>query len=92
MRVLVDRSEIDSVRGRSCLAILLLQDIAIVPLVLMVSLFAPEAAQASLGRHVLKIMLSAGGLGLVLIILGVVHFYYRPLDVLWNAVLRRLGT
>ena len=66
MRVLVDRSEIDSVRGRSCLAVLLLQDIAIVPLVLMVSLFAPEAGQVGIGRHVLKILLAAGGLGFVL--------------------------
>ena len=31
MRVLVDRAEIDSVRGRSCLSILLLQDIASSP-------------------------------------------------------------
>lgn len=68
MRVLVDRSEIDSVRGRSCLAILLLQDIAIVPLVIMVSLFAPDADQTNMGRHILKIIASAGGLGLVLYI------------------------
>ncbi len=66
MRVLVDRSEIDSVRGRSCLAILLLQDMAIVPLVLMVSLLSPQAAEASIGLHMLKVLASAGGLGLVL--------------------------
>lgn len=69
MRVLVDRSEIDSVRGRSCLAFLLLQDMAIVPLVIMVSLFTPEAAQSGILVHVLKVMVSAGGLGFVLYML-----------------------
>ncbi len=69
MRMLVDRSEIDSIRGRSCLAILLLQDMAIVPLVIMVSLFSPEAAQSGIGLHILKVVASAGGLGLVLYVL-----------------------
>jgi len=52
MRILVDRSEIDSVRGRSCLSILLMQDIAIVPLVLMVSLFSPMGLDTSIGIHI----------------------------------------
>ena len=66
MRVLVDRSEIDSVRGRSSLAFLLLQDMAIVPLVIMVTLFSPATDRPELGVHILKIIASAGGLGLVL--------------------------
>ena len=66
MRVLVERSEIDSLRGRSCLAILLMQDIAIVPLVLMVSLLSPESSSASIFRHISTIIASAAGLGLVL--------------------------
>ncbi len=69
MRMLVDRSEVDSIRGRSCLAILLLQDMAIVPLVIMVSLFSPEAAQTGIAVHILKVVASAGGLGIVLYIL-----------------------
>ena len=70
MRVLVDRSEIDSVRGRACLAILLLQDIAIVPLVLMVSLLSPETAgPTNVLMRILKITAAAGGLGIVLYIL-----------------------
>ncbi|MEJ2040303.1 MAG: cation:proton antiporter [Desulfosarcinaceae bacterium] len=63
MRVLVDRSEIDSVRGRSCLSLLLLQDMAIVPLVLMVSLLAPAGGQTHIGLYILKILASAAGLG-----------------------------
>jgi CPA2 family monovalent cation:H+ antiporter-2 len=62
LRLLVDRSEIDSMRGRACLGILLLQDIAIVPLVLMVSLFSPASTDTSLGMHMLKILASVAGL------------------------------
>ena len=62
LRILVDRMEIDSVKGRTCLAILLLQDIAIVPLVLMVSFFTPAAAEMNLGLHILKVILSVFGL------------------------------
>jgi CPA2 family monovalent cation:H+ antiporter-2 len=69
MRMLVDRSEIDSIRGRSCLAILLLQDMAIVPLVILVSLFSPEAGQSGITRHILKVVASAGGLGVILYVL-----------------------
>ena len=62
MRMLVDRAEIDSVRGRTCLGILLLQDIAIVPLVLMVGLLAPAAAGTGLGLHLMKILAGVAGL------------------------------
>jgi CPA2 family monovalent cation:H+ antiporter-2 len=70
MRVLVDGSEIDSIRGRSCLAILLFQDIAIVPLVIMVSFFSAESSnQTGIALHILKVAASAGGIGLILYIL-----------------------
>jgi K+:H+ antiporter len=62
LRVLVDRAEIDSVRGRSCLAILLLQDMAIVPLVMMVSFFTPAASEMNIAMHILKVILSVVGL------------------------------
>ncbi|MBI9087270.1 MAG: cation:proton antiporter [Desulfobacterales bacterium] len=62
LRLLVDRAEIDSVHGRTSLAILLLQDIAVVPLVLMVSLFAPAAGDTSLGLHLIKIVMSVAAL------------------------------
>ena len=69
LRLLVDRAEIDSVRGRTCLAILLLQDIAIVPLVIMVSLFAPASPDTSLGLHILKIMAAVAGLAVIFYLL-----------------------
>jgi CPA2 family monovalent cation:H+ antiporter-2 len=80
MRVLVDRAEVDSVRGRSCLSILLLQDIAIVPLVLMVTLFTPTAADISVALHILKIGGAALGLVLVLYLL-LYHLVPRLLSV-----------
>jgi CPA2 family monovalent cation:H+ antiporter-2 len=69
LRVLVDRSEIDSVRGRACLGILLLQDIAIIPLVLMVSFFTSTAPEISIAMHMLKITASIVGLTAVLYLL-----------------------
>ena len=69
MRILVDRSEIDSVRGRSCLSILLMQDIAIVPLVLMVNLFSPTTAETHIGFHILRILAAAVGLVLACYVL-----------------------
>jgi CPA2 family monovalent cation:H+ antiporter-2 len=69
LRVLVDRAEIDSVRGQACLGILLLQDIAIVPLVLMVSLFTSTAPEISIAMHMLKITASIVGLAAVLYLL-----------------------
>ena len=69
LRVLVDRAEIDSVRGQACLGILLLQDIAIVPLVLMVSLFTSTASDINIAMHMLKITASIFGLAAVLYLL-----------------------
>jgi CPA2 family monovalent cation:H+ antiporter-2 len=65
MRVLVDRAEIDSVRGRTCLAILLFQDIAIVPLVLMVSLLGAGNTESNIALQIAKICAAALGLGIV---------------------------
>ena len=42
LRVLVDRAEIDSIRGRYALGILLLQDAAVVPMVLLVTILSPQ--------------------------------------------------
>ncbi|MEW6671317.1 MAG: cation:proton antiporter [Thermodesulfobacteriota bacterium] len=72
MRMLVESAEIDSVRGRFCMGLLLLQDIAIVPLVLMVSLFTPAAADTGPGLHLLKI--GASIVGLVMFFYLVLHY------------------
>ena len=49
LRLLVTRSEIDSVHGRNALGILLLQDIAVVPLVLLVTALGGDGSVAQIG-------------------------------------------
>lgn len=49
LRMLTDRAELDSVHGRSALGILLLQDVAVVPLVVLVTLLGGEGGLADLG-------------------------------------------
>ena len=51
LRLLVSRAEIDAVYGRNALGILLLQDIAIVPLVIMVTVLGQEGSVAQFGRE-----------------------------------------
>jgi CPA2 family monovalent cation:H+ antiporter-2 len=77
LRVLVDRGEVDSVHGRASLGILLLQDIAVVPLVLMVTMLAGAGDVGDM----------AFGLGkaVVLIVVLGVAFY-----VMTNVVLQRV--
>jgi CPA2 family monovalent cation:H+ antiporter-2 len=47
LRVLADRGQIDSVHGRNALGILLLQDLAVVPLVLVVTMLGQGAVDAT---------------------------------------------
>ncbi len=72
MRVLVDRAAIDSPRGRNALGILLLQDIAVVPLVIMVSLLGQGGTETSVFLAVGKTLL--GAVGLVVLFYGL--FYH----------------
>ena len=72
MRVLVDRAAIDSPRGRNALGILLLQDIAVVPLVIMVSLLGQGGTETSVFFAVGKTLL--GAVGLVVLFYGL--FYH----------------
>jgi CPA2 family monovalent cation:H+ antiporter-2 len=65
MRVLVDRAEIDSPRGRNALGILLLQDIAVVPLVIMVTLIGQGGAETPIHVAVMKTIFGAAGLVVV---------------------------
>ena len=55
-RTLADRGDLDAPHGREAIAVLLFQDLAIVPLMLVVPLFGPEAAGPGGG--------GPGGLGL----------------------------
>ncbi|MEM9282705.1 MAG: cation:proton antiporter [Verrucomicrobiota bacterium] len=65
LRLLVDRAEIDSVHGRTALGILLVQDVAVVPLVLLVSTLGGDGGLANIGISLAK------ALGLIVALTGV---------------------
>ena len=65
LRVLLDNAQMDSNRGRMSLGILLVQDLAVVPLVLLVSLIGEASTLASVALRVGKVIAAAGGLVLV---------------------------
>ncbi|MEW5909608.1 MAG: cation:proton antiporter [Thermodesulfobacteriota bacterium] len=67
LRVLADRMEMDSVRGRNALGILLLQDIAVVPLVLFITMLGA-------GGEPSEILLGLGKTAAAA--LGLIAFYY----------------
>ena len=65
LRVLLDKTQMDSNRGRMSLGILLVQDIAVVPLVLLVSLMGEAGTLTSAALRIGKVFAAAGGLVLV---------------------------
>lgn len=74
LRVLLDRAELDSAHGRNAIGILLLQDLVIVPLVLLISVLGKGSESwASLGRMGLR--LSAGAVVIGAIYLAGRRFY-----------------
>ncbi len=66
LRMLVSRSEIESVHGRHALGMLLMQDIAVVPLVLLVTVLGGEGSLSEMGLSVFKTIGWAAVLVLVL--------------------------
>lgn len=69
LRVLVDRMEIDSIHGRNALAVLLTQDIAVVPLVLLVTILGTGGSVQHVALHIVKTLAAAGGLAAVFFVL-----------------------
>jgi len=57
--VLVDRGEMDSVSGRNSLAVLLVQDMAVVPLAILIPLLAEGGSAAAVASRVGGILLAA---------------------------------
>ena len=62
LRMLTDRAEMDSVSGRSALGILLLQDIAVVPLVLSITVMSRGGSAQAIVLEIAKATAAAGGL------------------------------
>jgi K+:H+ antiporter len=69
LRVLVDRAEMESIHGRTSLGILLFQDMAIVPLVILIGILSPSGGGSGVGLHILKLLTAISGLVLILYIL-----------------------
>lgn len=72
LRVLVDRSAIDSVHGRNALGILLMQDIAVVPLVLMVTIMTQGGGSQAIAAHITKTLVGAA-----LLVIAFYFLFYR---------------
>ena len=62
LRVLVSRADIESMHGRFSVGILLVQDMAVVPLVLLVSVLASGSGPATITIEIGRTILLAGGL------------------------------
>lgn len=72
IRLLVQRAEIDSVHGRNALGILLLQDIAVVPLLLAVTILAGKSSPMEISWAM------ARALGMVALLTMVLYLFTRP--------------
>jgi CPA2 family monovalent cation:H+ antiporter-2 len=68
LRVLVDRGEMDSPSGRNSLAVLLVQDMAVVPLAILIPLLAEGGEPAAIASRVFSILLAA------FVIIGSLYF------------------
>lgn len=69
LRLLIARAEIESVHGRYALGILLMQDIAVVPLFLLVSVLGAEGSMGTVALGMLRAIALAGVLVVVLLVL-----------------------
>lgn len=72
LRILISRSEIESEHGRLALGVLLMQDIAVVPLVLLVTILGGQGSVSEVGVDVFKAI--AGAAVLVVVLYGVLNY------------------
>ncbi len=70
LRVLTDRAEMDSVTGRTALGVLLLQDMAVVPLVLLVTMLGGEPTLGAIAWGMGQSVLLISGLALSLFVVS----------------------
>ncbi len=75
LRLLADRTEMDSIHGRNSLGILLLQDVALVPLVLLVTSLSSEGSMAEVAMDMGK---AVGASILLVLLLWVITNFVLP--------------
>ena len=69
LRILTDRAELESLPGRNALGILLLQDLAVVPLILLLSVLGEEVTgAAALGHFSVRILQAAALVGAIFLV------------------------
>lgn len=85
LRLLTERAEIDSVHGRYALGILLFQDIAVVPLVLLITLLGQGGGAAEAVRFLGRTLAAAAAMGAAFYVL----FYKLTPRLLLRPELRR---
>ncbi len=85
LRILTSKSQLDSLHGRNALGVLLIQDIAVVPLVLLVSTLRGEGGFVTIALELGK----AIGLGAGLIVVFFLLFNYAVPWLLGNVAMRR---
>lgn len=72
LRLLADRAEVDSVHGRTAVGVLLLQDLAVIPLMLMVELLSGGGTAVTAAGILGRTLVLSGGL--VVIFLALSHY------------------
>jgi len=75
LRLLISRAEIESAHGRHALGILLMQDVAVVPLVLLVTVLGGEGSAQQVG---IDVLLAIGGAILLVVVLYVLLNIIAP--------------
>ncbi|MFH1417633.1 MAG: cation:proton antiporter, partial [Planctomycetota bacterium] len=85
LRVLAGRAEIDSVHGRNALGILLLQDISLIPLVLIITALGGEGSMAQMGWEMGR---AIGGAAVLIAVFYVLFNYFVPLVLSTEATAR----
>ena len=75
LRILMERGEIEMPHGRNSLGVLLTQDIAVVPLAVLMTVLGGSGTPIEVATDVGKLILMAGGLGLALYVLTKIAVY-----------------
>lgn len=70
LRILLERSEIEMPHGRNSLGVLLSQDVAVVPLAILMTILGGEGTTSAIAWNVGRLVLMAGGLVLGLYLLN----------------------
>lgn len=70
LRMLMERAELDLPHGRNCLAVLLIQDIAVVPLALIMSVLGSNSSPLAMAGELGRLGLLASGLVITLFVLN----------------------